>query len=1512
MIMNHFGASLYSYLSQPGKAFRLYGVFACWLMLTAGAAWLHQGTVAAPHLFVGAGAQPTSGKITTLSAASFEKEGIAPESIVAAFGKELATGQKSAPSVPLPTELLGTTVKVKDKAGVERDAQLFFVSSEQVNFLVPAGMAAGQATVTIRSGDGKSVSTGEMQVKEVAPAIFTANGSGNGKAAALVLRIKANGDRKYEPIAQPIDLNDPSDRVFLLLYGTGLRRHGLMVKVLLGGNDLAASHAPAPGYVGLDQINVELPREVEPRRTLIGRGVVKLAVTAIGFPTSNEAEIEIAPPPDTANPPKVTGFSPSTVLARQTLTIRGSNFDPAQEKNTVIIAGREARDIEMNSTTQISVKAPFSAESGKVAVRTLQGQGVSADELKLSTSLSGYVVTTSDQPLPGMRVEAPGYSHTETDRKSGAFVLSDVPPRNALEVWITTLPPLPYQRLTLKEKVVANRDNHIGRRPFELIHLTGNNALAFGSPLTPAAATLRSSFKSHFTPALASAPLARRIEDSGVVFEIEDAATAEFPAGVTNRVIYLNLVERSRTPVELPPGVFSSTIAQLAPFNVRLTLGGKLTFPNKDGLPVNSQPRLYRLDQTPDSPTLGSFVDAGAATVSADGQRVETSPNAITETSIFLVAVPQPVTTVIGRVLESDGVTPVRGAIAIANGQQATTDGNGGFTLRNVSVPVNKSTLTVEASFQRPSGRVDRTLSQEIRVVFNGVTNVGDLVLPAPLRNRPPVIVAPASLEVTEGLVLNAGIPAFDQDDNQTAQVSLAGPGFATLTASGNNFYTLRLEPRDRDARVYTLTITATDNEGAKTEQSIRLTVHANRAPSLIVPGSRATNAGQKLSFAISATDLDNTPPGLATPQTFMFSSSNLPPGATLTPQADGVSARFDWTPSAGQIGNLAVNFQVTDNGINSLSEAKSVAITVIGQWAPTVGPEGGLVRAFLSAGANLFAGAPGGVYRSSDQGQTWTAANAGIENTDITALAAIGSDLFVGSLDGNRGVYRSTDNGQSWQPANGAAPNNIPSGYRIAALAVSGTILFAGTVEKGLYKSSDKGQNWTAIPIDGLTDPAISSLSFIGSSLFAGTRVEATGAGQVLRSPDLGGTWELANSGLPNDFVTTFVSNGGFLFAGLRGNGVYRSRDNGNSWESTNTNIFSVVFALAVSGSKLFAGTGGSGVYLSTDNGANWTLVNNGLKGKNVYSLAVSGANLLAGLESTGVFRSSNDGANWVSSNKGLIATQIRALGVNGATVLAGTVKSGIFLSRDRGQTWTLPTVDIPTDLTCKAFAVKGTDIFAGTDGGVFRSMGDGQSWSASNGTGSTMLGNLDVSALTANGSLLFAGTGGGVFRSADNGGTWMAKGLANFSVISFAVKGSTLFAGTASGGVFRSTDNGDNWKQVLPSSFFVHAIATNGDSVFADTGGYVFRSKDNGDGWERVGPDFTNVQSLVASEGKLFVGTFSGVFLSTDNGESWNPINFGLTIPGRTFRPVAAFAVSGNNIFAGTFHFGVFVAQQ
>ena len=53
------------------------------------------------------------------------------------------------PSAVLPLAIAGTSLTIRDSQGITRPAELYFVSSSQVNYVIPPGTATGNALVTV-------------------------------------------------------------------------------------------------------------------------------------------------------------------------------------------------------------------------------------------------------------------------------------------------------------------------------------------------------------------------------------------------------------------------------------------------------------------------------------------------------------------------------------------------------------------------------------------------------------------------------------------------------------------------------------------------------------------------------------------------------------------------------------------------------------------------------------------------------------------------------------------------------------------------------------------------------------------------------------------------------------------------------------------------------------------------------------------------------------------------------------------------------------------------------------------------------------------------------------------------------------------------------------------------------------------------------------------------------------------------------------------------------------------
>ncbi len=283
----------------------------------------------------------------------------------------------------------------------------------------------------------------------------------------------------------------------------------------------------------------------------------------------------------------------------------------------------------------------------------------------------------------------------------------------------------------------------------------------------------------------------------------------------------------------------------------------------------------------------------------------------------------------------------------------------------------------------------------------------------------------------------------------------------------------------------------------------------------------------------------------------------------------------------------------------------------------------------------------------------------------------------------------------------------SVPTGCPVTCFVNSSSTIFAGTYWGGVSSTTDNGTSWE--PVDnGLMalDLEAQALVISGTDIFVGTQSDNSEIGGVFRSTNQGSSWVSMNTGLPGTAIVSLVT--------------------------IDTNLF-------VSTSK--------GVFLSTNKGANWTGVNNRLTNDStVTSFATIGSTLFA--VGGYVFRSTNSGMSWTNESSGLFgATQglITAIGVSGTNLFVGEsgLYGGVFLSADSGANWTPANTGLPTDndnFYVGAFASVGTNVFVGTDSGVYLTTNNGESWRS---VGLENVGNYGwVQPLAVCDSELFAGT--------------------------------------------------------------------------------------------------------------------------------------------------------------------------
>jgi photosystem II stability/assembly factor-like uncharacterized protein len=181
----------------------------------------------------------------------------------------------------------------------------------------------------------------------------------------------------------------------------------------------------------------------------------------------------------------------------------------------------------------------------------------------------------------------------------------------------------------------------------------------------------------------------------------------------------------------------------------------------------------------------------------------------------------------------------------------------------------------------------------------------------------------------------------------------------------------------------------------------------------------------------------------------------------------------------------------------------------------------------------------------------------------------------------------------------------------------------------------------------------------------------------------------------------------------------------------------------------------------------------------------------------------------------------------------------------------------------------------------------------------------------------MIYAGTDGGVFKSADQGKHWTAcnNGLTSRLVRALAIDPDnpyTLYAGTWDGNVYSTADGGNSWQErstgLPPLEIRALAVHTHDPrKLYAGMQAGVFTTTDAGGDWHPAG-QFTGTLRCMVMEPEhpdiLYVGTADhGIYKSFDGGATWISLRTGfsgvssLVVPPRTTRTV--YAISGGKIY-------------
>ncbi len=582
----------------------------------------------------------------------------------------------------------------------------------------------------------------------------------------------------------------------------------------------------------------------------------------------------------------------------------------------------------------------------------------------------------------------------------------------------------------------------------------------------------------------------------------------------------------------------------------------------------------------------------------------------------------------------------------------------------------------------------------------------------------------------------------------------------------------------------------------------------------------------------------------------------------------------------------------------------------LIAQWE-TKGPYGGYISALASKDNNIFAGTfVNGVFRSTDDGKTWTAANAGLQSTWVRSMASNKDGVFAGTQ--YYGVYFSSDNGLTW-----VNRSNGLTSLEIENIFAAGTDLFVTTLN-GVFFSSDNGLTWVKRSNGLGSITRCNTYEQMGDTVYGGTNGQG-----LFMTTNKGQLWVKVTSGLPSQGAVYFFSmtkKGNMIYASTS-DGIYVSNDRGVNWMKAGTSFGSPLYAsaLAIHNGNLYAAAGHDGIFVSTDNGATFTAKSNGFpyfSGSGQYAIVeefLSIGNTLIAAAQFGVMRTEDNGSNWNDASLGLFNTSMQDVTYNGEVTVASTDYAGIFISTDKGKNWIRANEGLPSNRV-RSVVSCGKDLFAGVlFDKPYKSDDNGATWkwaangllgpvnfleadnmrvlavvdapfvitklfqTQNKGTSWTEIPNPEIAggitALGLNDKKIYAGGNGVLMRTSDDGNTWtdMSDYLPMSKVTTILALDSVTYVGTENKGIFMFLKNDSYLKAANKglTNYSISDIIMQNGVLFASTlGGGVFVSVNGGEMWFALNGGLNNlfVRKLAGTDLKIFAATRIGTYQTMD----------------------------------------------
>ena len=350
------------------------------------------------------------------------------------------------------------------------------------------------------------------------------------------------------------------------------------------------------------------------------------------------------------------------------------------------------------------------------------------------------------------------------------------------------------------------------------------------------------------------------------------------------------------------------------------------------------------------------------------------------------------------------------------------------------------------------------------------------------------------------------------------------------------------------------------------------------------------------------------------------------------------------------------------------------------------------------------------GLLKSTDAGNTWTRI---LASSSVEALAATSEALYTGTAGG---VFSSSNDGDSWARSYSGLPYAAILNLTIDPN--DSSLIYAGTTGT-LFKSTDRAASWSQTNLLGPNVYATAVHPTDPASIYAGV------SDGVVSSADGGTSWSYSLKGERLEFdavgdVAIDKDGPAILYAAALNHGVHKTFDGGASWTqlagfpgtiatalTIDPNDRATLYAIA----PFFAPGSADRLYKSVDGGNTWdevfsrsssSLSDIAVDPSDSNTLYLATRGVVPEIRGT-VMKSTDGGANWTSTGLALDATAVAVDPTNPLIIYAGTLSS-LFRSVDGAATWHPFTTGLPI-VRVNAIVVdpSGRHVHAATSAGVF-----------------------------------------------------------------------------------------------------------------------------------------------------------------------------------------------------------------